>query len=196
MKRFIIKAFVFIGSHPVVDFANTHFIPSGNSKELFESYEDAQDWFIKTGLLHKAQALSEARKRSFLAELKDYRALLKESFKNITQERPDIDILIKETNRILSESRVNLQVSHENEGYHLDFYPHDTSKNLLLSLIAIQTAKLLSSKEFQNLKKCHNENCALYFIDTSKNHSRRWCSMEVCGNRAKVSSFSKRAKKS
>jgi predicted RNA-binding Zn ribbon-like protein len=146
--------------------------------------------------LKKVQTLSGAKEGTFLAELKDYRTLLKESFNNITQDRLDIDALIKETNRILSTNNVNLQISHNDENYQLDFYPHDESKNMFLSIIAIQTAQLLSSTEFQNLKKCDNNNCALYFIDTSKNHSRRWCSMEVCGNRAKVSSFLKRAKKS
>ena len=35
---------------------------------------------------------------------------------------------------------------------------------------------------------------SLYFIDTSKNHSRRWCSTDICGNRSKVGNFTKRKK--
>lgn len=33
--------------------------------------------------------------------------------------------------------------------------------------------------------KCHGDRCGWLFLDTSKNHSRRWCSMDSCGNRAK-----------
>ncbi|WP_443691321.1 CGNR zinc finger domain-containing protein [Pseudomonas sp.] len=34
------------------------------------------------------------------------------------------------------------------------------------------------------IKQC--EGCTWLFIDTSKNHRRRWCSMATCGNRAKA----------
>jgi predicted RNA-binding Zn ribbon-like protein len=54
--------------------------------------------------------------------------------------------------------------------------------------------KLLSSKYAQYVKRCNNHTCSLLFVDTSKNHSRRWCSMETCGNRIKVSRFSKKQK--
>ena len=77
------------------------------------------------------------------------------------------------------------------QSYSLEFIPKKT-ENLLLTKIAIELVKLLSSKEFKYLKKCDNHKCSLYFIDTSKNHSRRWCSMEICGNRAKVSKFNKK----
>ncbi|WP_327679118.1 CGNR zinc finger domain-containing protein [Kitasatospora sp. NBC_00458] len=38
----------------------------------------------------------------------------------------------------------------------------------------------------QRIKKCAHEACILHFFDTSQNGRRRWCSMAVCGNRAKA----------
>jgi len=35
------------------------------------------------------------------------------------------------------------------------------------------------------IRKCGASDCEVYFIDTSKGHRRRWCSMENCGNREK-----------
>jgi predicted RNA-binding Zn ribbon-like protein len=42
------------------------------------------------------------------------------------------------------------------------------------------------------IRKCERPECLLYFYDTTKNHKRRWCSMAVCGNRAKVAKFYER----
>lgn len=45
---------------------------------------------------------------------------------------------------------------------------------------------LLLSKDLKYLKQCHGGECGWLFIDTSRNHSRRWCSMTDCGNRSKA----------
>ena len=47
---------------------------------------------------------------------------------------------------------------------------------------------------FEHLKLCAAEDCRAVFYDRSKNHSGRWCSMEVCGNRAKVRAWRERQK--
>jgi predicted RNA-binding Zn ribbon-like protein len=45
---------------------------------------------------------------------------------------------------------------------------------------------------FEHLKLCASEECRAVFYDRSKNHSGRWCSMETCGNRAKVRAWRER----
>ena len=45
---------------------------------------------------------------------------------------------------------------------------------------------------FQHLRTCASQDCRAVFYDRSKNHSGRWCSMEVCGNRAKVRAWRER----
>ena len=42
------------------------------------------------------------------------------------------------------------------------------------------------------IRKCERPDCILYFYDTTKNHKRRWCSMAICGNRAKAAKFHKK----
>ncbi|MFD1932920.1 MULTISPECIES: CGNR zinc finger domain-containing protein [Nonomuraea] len=46
----------------------------------------------------------------------------------------------------------------------------------------------------ERVRKCANPACVLWFADVSKNGRRRWCSMEGCGNRAKVGRFNQRAR--
>ena len=36
------------------------------------------------------------------------------------------------------------------------------------------------------IRRCQNPGCVLWFFDATRNGTRRWCSMEVCGNRAKA----------
>lgn len=47
---------------------------------------------------------------------------------------------------------------------------------------------------FAHLKTCASQDCRAVFYDRSKNHSGRWCSMDVCGNRAKVRAWRERQK--
>src|SRR5438309_2186102 len=52
--------------------------------------------------------------------------------------------------------------------------------------IARSAADLLRSKDLANVRECGSETCEWLFIDRSRNHTRRWCDMNDCGNRAKV----------
>jgi predicted RNA-binding Zn ribbon-like protein len=52
------------------------------------------------------------------------------------------------------------------------------------------TADLLAETESSRIRKC--ESCVLHFFDTSKKGSRRWCSMNICGNKLKVAAYQRR----
>jgi predicted RNA-binding Zn ribbon-like protein len=53
-------------------------------------------------------------------------------------------------------------------------------------------AGLLTSRERKRVRECEADNCAWLFMDHSKNQSRRWCDMKVCGNREKARRFYRR----
>jgi predicted RNA-binding Zn ribbon-like protein len=55
--------------------------------------------------------------------------------------------------------------------------------------IARSAADLLTSGERDRVKECASETCEWVFLDRSRNHSRRWCDMSDCGNRAKARRF-------
>ena len=58
--------------------------------------------------------------------------------------------------------------------------------------IVAAVAELAPTEEWKRLKGCRDEHCRVAFYDKSRNRSRAWCSMEVCGNREKARSFRKR----
>jgi predicted RNA-binding Zn ribbon-like protein len=65
----------------------------------------------------------------------------------------------------------------------------------LLAPIAEEMAAFISSADFRYIKACPGRNCVLFFLDLTPRHGRRWCSMAVCGNRAKQDAHLARLKK-
>jgi predicted RNA-binding Zn ribbon-like protein len=61
--------------------------------------------------------------------------------------------------------------------------------------IARAAGELLSSDQLPYVRACFSKTCEWFFLDTSKNHHRRWCDMTRCGNRSKVQRFYARQKK-
>ncbi|MFL6426891.1 MAG: CGNR zinc finger domain-containing protein [Acidobacteriaceae bacterium] len=53
-------------------------------------------------------------------------------------------------------------------------------------VIAQHALDLLLAKDPPRLHACASDTCRWLFLDTSKNHTRRWCDMKICGNRAKA----------
>lgn len=64
----------------------------------------------------------------------------------------------------------------------------------LLLPVAQAMADLVCHADFTMVKKCEGPACTMLFLDTTKGHARRWCSMAVCGNRAKQASHRARVK--
>ena len=70
--------------------------------------------------------------------------------------------------------------------------PEDDGARGAIGRIVATVAELAPSDEWKRLKGCRDEHCRVAFYDKSRNRSRAWCSMEVCGNREKARSFRQR----
>jgi predicted RNA-binding Zn ribbon-like protein len=67
-------------------------------------------------------------------------------------------------------------------------------ESLLLPL-ARSLAELVCAEDFTYVKACEAPPCTLLFVDRTRGHGRRWCSMAVCGNRAKQAAHRNRLKR-
>ena len=67
------------------------------------------------------------------------------------------------------------------------------SPDSVLFPIAKAMAELVCEVDFTLVKPCEGSNCTLFFVDRTRGHARRWCSMAVCGNRAKQAAYRERA---
>jgi predicted RNA-binding Zn ribbon-like protein len=68
------------------------------------------------------------------------------------------------------------------------------SPESLLLPIAEALARLVCDEDFTHVRACEGPRCTLLFADHTRGHARRWCSMALCGNRAKVAAHRKRLK--
>jgi predicted RNA-binding Zn ribbon-like protein len=59
--------------------------------------------------------------------------------------------------------------------------------------VALDAVRLLTSPDAERIRQCADAECGWFFLDKSRNQSRRWCSMQACGNRNKVRSFYRRS---
>lgn len=55
-----------------------------------------------------------------------------------------------------------------------------------LSAMAREAIDLFGTGSADRIRECAADDCALVFYDESRSNNRRWCSMQRCGNRAKV----------
>lgn len=62
----------------------------------------------------------------------------------------------------------------------------------LLGEVAREAVLLFGGAQARRIRQCEAAGCAILFLDTSRSHDRRWCSMAACGNKAKVAEFRRR----
>ena len=190
------KEWDFDSGNLALDFTNTaEFHASDHPDEMLETYTDLVSWSMMAGLLSQSEEKSlrtkakkdpHAASKAF-AEALEFRELIYRMFSAIAgDENPD-QVDLESFNRILAESLFNSQISIIGEGYTWGWQNMGDSLDSMIWPIARETADLLTSKEVRRLGECADDRgCGYLFIDTSRNHSRRWCSMEACGNRAKA----------
>jgi predicted RNA-binding Zn ribbon-like protein len=81
--------------------------------------------------------------------------------------------------------QAHLRLFHSAHGFSLG-WDDEPSLERLARRVAASAIHLLTSPQMHQVRICSGEHCDWLFIDTSRNHLRRWCSMDECGNRAKM----------
>ena len=68
----------------------------------------------------------------------------------------------------------------------------DFTPDAILWPVAVAAADLLTTRDHPLLRECASDECSWLYLDTTRNHSRRWCDMKGCGNKAKVRRYRQR----
>jgi predicted RNA-binding Zn ribbon-like protein len=89
-------------------------------------------------------------------------------------------------NKILPQALSQGWIRSTENGYTWDWTAREDDLAQMLYPIARSAGDLLTSDNLGRVRECEDDTCGWLFVDTSRNHSRRWCSMEDCGNRAKA----------
>jgi predicted RNA-binding Zn ribbon-like protein len=194
-----IDGFLFLGNHLAVDFVNTRPVLDEGPKELLPDMASLERWLVAAGVLSSAkQAIHLRRWRdspkaaAFLKRLMAFREALREEILRQDGGLPISEPFLAELNRLLARhpSRMAVQRQAKELSLNLVFEPREPED--VWAPIAAAAADLLSGVPKDRVRKCEAESCVLHFYDTSKKGSRRWCSMNLCGNKVKVAAYQQR----
>ena len=189
------------GGNLSLNFVNTiHDRNEEPLRDYLTNYSDLLAW------AHFADGINEAQKKLLLQLSKKNHRKAEKIFKEsirlreaiykyivhlINQNKaPPVDTQL--INHWLSKAFANLELTQLDNDIVLDWKPERFGMESVLWPIIRSFADLITSDMRNRTKQCPN--CAWVFLDNSKNNSRRWCSMETCGNRAKVLRFARKTR--
>lgn len=192
------KPFQLIAGHVTLDLVNTldnRFALTG-PHELLTTYDDLLRFASQSGLLtaHHAKQLksldaSEPERAEVLREVKQ----LRETVAAITYAQLDGKDLPASALATLEDyfKRVNShrRLTADQLRPVWTWRRLDNPVTAPLWLLAQATADFLLSQRSTQLRRCASDTCRWLFLDASKNRTRRWCDMKVCGNRMKARRF-------
>jgi predicted RNA-binding Zn ribbon-like protein len=192
--------FQFVGGALCLDFCNTvGGSREGIARERLNSIRDFVAWSEQAGLIDHAEAegllraegdnraSSEALSRAVALREAIYR-IFRSSSKGKTPDQADLARLNAELEASLG--RLRVEKPKGEKGFRWQWGEDELRLENPLGPIARSAAELLTHDDaLKQVGQCHGHNCGWLFVDLSKNHSRRWCDMRDCGNRAKVRRF-------
>jgi predicted RNA-binding Zn ribbon-like protein len=195
------------GGHPALDFVNSldhRFDPAG-SKERLTGYGDLLRFAAETELLDPPQSRALARAvgtaaatRALRAALELREALAAVLYAKAEQRVPAVaEIGMLERCLLQAERPRHLQWVTRQPGVHASLQwqwqrGQVKAAGFPVWLIALTASQLMLSDDLGHVRACEADSCRWLFLDTSKNHTRRWCNMKICGNRAKARRFQER----
>lgn len=162
------------GEPLALDLVNTEWVDRGRSCDLFDEPGGVESWLREHGLLDPEPA--GVTVPAVEAALREARAALRGAV-----ERAD-DAADAALNDVLARGVVRRQVRGGVVGDHVDVQdPWRPAWRAAASYL-----DLLQDRP-ERIRRCAHPACVLYFYDTSRNGTRRWCSMDGCGSRVKAS---------
>jgi len=190
--------FLLVGGRLAIDFANIPSYPG--------SPADGLSWEELIVFLQASHIVSPERGSSLLAlsgsdpdaaqsllsrsiRLRD---ALRKSFGAIVRKELIARECAEPINQILRITEGHDEIVLEENTWKMEFKAREGGLDWLLAAIARSAAEIIVEGAQARLRICANPACGLFFSDKSRTRRRRWCSMAICGNRHKVSSFARR----
>ncbi len=198
---------IFIADSLGLDFLNSIATPVDTPVDWLDNGEGLSRWLAQAKLV-PPEALEALKARAMPGELDEVAAQargLREWFRKFVTKhmgRPLPPKALQELgplNKLLQRDETFSQISRQRERdggrFELRVMRHWQSSESLLLPIAEELAKFVCEEDFASVKACEGRSCTLVFADHTRGRARRWCSMAVCGNRAKQAAHRNRIKK-
>jgi predicted RNA-binding Zn ribbon-like protein len=178
-----------------VDFLNT--VERGvryQHRDWIDSYEALVKWSEKAGTvcsdeagaLLKKSATHSRRASRVLSKAVRLRNVLRDLFASISAETAPSSTAIDALNEFLVEANAARKVEWTSRGPIWNWRADSVELERPLWSITMSAAELLTGPTVNHVRNCANPQCSWMFVDSSKNKTRRWCEMKVCGNQSKA----------
>lgn len=165
----------------IMDFVNTYDL--FNDADELATTEDVAAWFVARGLLVPGVELNEAG----AAQLREVREALRSILLG-HNDGPVPEAAVDTLNRAAESSRLCIQFTPEGSVLACQ----STGADAAISRVIAAVHMAMTDDSWDRLKACRREDCRWVFYDQSRNRSKTWCAMGVCGNRTKAEKFRKR----
>ncbi len=187
-------AFVFDGGDLALDFLNTRRTVRGQRVDQLGTGQCVARWLGEAGLDAGVAPLHLPRARVLWAEAHRLRDAIHTAVHAHRAGTPPPPESLHAINRVLDTSRMGVALVSGAAGLEITEVELGREALTPLAPVARAAAALLAQADPARIRQCHSERCILWFLDTSKNGRRRWCSMARCGNRAKVAKHYRKSK--
>jgi predicted RNA-binding Zn ribbon-like protein len=193
--------FVFVGNHRALDFVNTEVAVEGVPRDLLNGLDDLVAWLVGAGALDSASARSAlarwgGRRRGAAAveAARELRTALRRLADAWTAGKPAPRAVVARVNELLSRGAGTSRIvpAADGEGFAVERGLRLEAPEDLLVPVAEAAADLLCHADPGRVRRCAHPECVLYFLDGTKNGTRRWCDMRTCGNRTNAAAYYRR----
>jgi predicted RNA-binding Zn ribbon-like protein len=183
-----------IGGALCLDFANTL---NGHNREphheYIHEYSDLVRWCVHVGSLSREDLecyLKNGQEHPRKAKAVYESALLLRElifrvFQSVVSGNPVSPQDLEQLASVWKEGQTNSRLLQTINGFSIKWGDADVMRQPLFPISA-SAINLLTSMTVQRIRLCAGDHCDWLFIDNSRNHLRRWCSMDECGNQAKM----------
>jgi predicted RNA-binding Zn ribbon-like protein len=191
--EYVVSPLDVAGDHPAINFINTLRVIGNELSDTWGSDEDVAAWIVRERLRDTLPSATWPD-GALLRKALNLREIAR---KAVEARKAKKTLPLGELNGFLERSVSHCVLSTKSRiGLHLGRVYGQRTVEQYLAPVAESVAELLANADFNLVRRCEGEQCVLWFYDRTKAHRRRWCSPQVCGNRAKVAAFRARARRS
>jgi len=196
---------IFIADAPALDFLNSIATPVDRPYDWIDDGEGFLSW-MEQARLAPAEAIADQRARALPGELDsvaDQARNLREWFRGFVRERRGARLTsdafkeLAPLNRLLERDEIFGRIApraSESAPFEFRTLRRWRHPDALLLPLGEAMAQFVCTEDFSHVKACEGPACTLLFADHTRGHARRWCSMALCGNRAKQAAHRERAR--
>ena len=189
--------FLFLGNQLALDFVNTRPVLKDEPVELLPDFKALLRWFQAADLLSAGEAANlqrcwgaSGRAHQVVESMRELRERLRKEILGWEGGDSVHDSTIRELNRLMADHPMRTRLKAGGEAPATELYFENQQPEDLFAPLAQSAAELFATADRKRVRKC--DQCVLHFHDTSKKGTRRWCSMQMCGNRQKVAAYAAR----